>query len=66
MGKGEWPDISVEEKRAVLKDWYKLVAMRDRGGLPAYIYTGYDPKDTGWAKDVFDKNMLKRYDYYER
>ena len=56
----------MREKRAVLKDWYELVAMRDRGGLPAYTYTGYDPKDTGWAKDVFDKNMLKRYDYYDK
>ena len=63
---GKFPDLPISEKREILKGWYTLKAMGERGGLPPFLYINYQYKTAGWTNDIMDKNLLKRVDYYDK
>ena len=43
-------------------EWYRLVALKQDGGLPKRFWQGYKPTKTGWTADVMNEKLLKSYD----
>ena len=46
-------------ERLLLKHFYKLLSMGEKGGLPKALYQDYSSRYSGWVEDVLNEQLLK-------
>ena len=52
---------SMAEKRAYLKEFYRLMAEGSEGGLPKLYWKEYKKTQAGFTQDVFNEKLLEAY-----
>lgn len=52
---------SLAEKRAYLKEFYRLMAEGKEGGLPKIFWSEYRKTQAGFTQDVFNEKLLDAY-----
>ena len=54
-------NITLADKRALLRAWHREVELQDAGGLEKVMWKDYKKTKAGWTDDVLEKRLLDDY-----
>ena len=57
----DWRDAPAQLKREYLSEYTRLMALKEKGGLPKVHWKEYRPSKTGFTADVANEALLERY-----